>query len=74
MAKNVVVYKEFIINGCKFKIRKYRGSCNELIYSVFVSKGKGARSLGSYKNPRVAINSVKEYACIFEDYYNSILI
>lgn len=58
--KSVVKYKQFEIDGWIFTIRKYIGNENKLIYAISVSKS-GFRSLGSYDNPREAINKAKLY-------------
>lgn len=64
MIKNkIVIYKQLYINGKKFRIRKFRGKNNDLLY--IVSMLNKFRYIGTYKNPRDAINAIKEFASIF---------
>lgn len=66
--KNNIKYKEILINGCRFVIRKYKGNNNKLIYSVRANKGNGNRYIGSYNNPREAMYLIKMYARLYERY------
>lgn len=60
--KKVVVYKKIYLNNRSFRIMKIMHN-NRLLYTASITTKY--RSIGVYKNPREAINAIKEFASIF---------